>query len=208
MATSKKTKNSVGNWCCKSCKTTDESLRYKSGMMDNCYVCQAYDNACRNSGQKKRKRAHKKHVVRFSKDEFHAWAHTHPRRCRYCGLDDAQYRAMNWMNANGRPLEALGLDRLVDDDYSLDNITWCCYVCNSTKKSHLTPERMDQVGQLLRSFWLEDLAKTNSATLFGEHAPSVTPRVIAVMPGESSPRKRRALRVGRKRSRLRNGRGR
>jgi len=202
LATSKKPMNSVGNWCCKSCNTTDESLRYKSGMMANCYTCQAYDNACKNSAQKKHKRARKGHVVRFTREEFHAWARKHPRRCRYCGLNDAQYRALGWVSANGKTLEALGLDRLVDDDYSLENITWCCYICNSTKKSHLTPERMDLVGKLLRSFWLEDLAKSASDTLFAEHAPAPVRRVIDVMPAELPP-KRRNRRVTVRRSRLR-----
>jgi hypothetical protein len=187
LATSSKPKNSLGNWCCKTCGTTDEALRYQSGLMPSCYTCQAYLNACTNADQKKKKRAGKGHVVRFTFDEFHAWAKKHPRRCRYCGINDAQYRALGCISANGKPLEALGLDRLVDDDYSLNNIAWCCYICNRTKNSHLTPERMERVGELFREFWIEDLAATTNGTLFTEYGPPKPQRVIRVMPGEVPP---------------------
>lgn len=195
----KKPKNGPGNWCCKSCHTEDEALRYKSGMMEHCYICQAYLNACTNADQKKRKRAAKGHVVRFTFDEFHAWAKKTPRHCRYCGINDAQYRALGFISANGKPLEALGLDRLVDGDYAIGNIDWCCYICNRTKNSHLTPERMERVGELFREFWRQDLAESSNGVLFEEHAPRRKTRIISVMPGEvpPKPRQRRLRKVAR-----------
>lgn len=204
MATSNTPKNSVGNWCCKSCSTTDESLRYKSGMMPNCYICQAYENICTNARQKKKKHAHKGHVVDFTFDEFHAWARKNQRRCRYCGINDAQYRAIGWETPSGRKLEALGIDRLVDADYALENIAWCCYPCNRKKNTDLTPEQMDRLGPILKEFWQEALAELSIDPLFPEFGPVHRTRVIGPMPGEiPQPPKKRSRRKASRRASVR-----
>ena len=199
MATSNTPKNSVGNWCCKSCHTTDETLRYKSGMMENCYICQAYENICTNARQKKKKHACKGHVVSFTSNQFQEWARKNQRQCRYCGINDAQYRAIGWETPSGRKLEALGIDRLRDTDYALDNIAWCCYPCNRKKNTDLTPEQMDRLGPILKEFWQEALAELSIDPLFPEFGPVKRPRVIGPMPGETpaSPKKRERRRAPR-----------
>jgi hypothetical protein len=179
-------------WSCALCGTTDTSLRYKSGKMPNCYTCQAYTNACINSRQKKTKRAHKGHTVSFTLAEFHDWARTHPRQCRYCHMVDAEYYAMGFTSANGKTLEALGLDRLVDDDYRLDNITWCCYPCNRTKNSIYTPEEMERLGTLISQIWAERRAEEASdtqVTLFPVTPRKAKPKVIALMPADRQTRR-------------------
>lgn len=207
MATSTKKpktpKNAPGNWCCKSCGTTDEALRYKSGMMPDCYVCQAYKNICTNAGEKKKKHACKKHVVDFSFEEFHDWAKRNTRQCRYCGINDAQYRAVGWENSVGRRLEALGIDRLRDDDYALENITWCCYPCNRKKNTDLTPEQMDRLGPILKEFWQEALIEQSIDPLFPELGPVARKRVIGAMPGEPAMPGRRKSKSRRLAPRLR-----
>lgn len=201
MATSNTPKNSVGNWCCKSCSTTDEALRYKSGMMENCYICQAYENICTNARQKKKKHAHKGHVVDFTLSAFHDWAKKNPRRCRYCDINDAQYRAIGWETPSGRKLEALGIDRLVDADYALANIAWCCYPCNRKKNTDLTPEQMDRLGPILKEFWQEALAELSIDPLFPEFGPVKRARVIGPMPGETQrPLRKRGRRVSTRRT--------
>lgn len=181
-------------WSCALCGTNDTSLRYKSGKMPNCYTCQAYTNACINSGQKKNKRAHKPHVVSFTLEEFHEWARQNPRQCRYCRMTDAEYHSMGFKSANGKTLEALGLDRLVDDDYRLDNITWCCYPCNRTKNSIYTPAEMERLGALISQIWADRRAEDASAsqlTLFSVGGRTPKPKIISTMPGEQPPRQRR-----------------
>lgn len=121
--------------------------------MPNCYTCQAYANAVINSGQKARKQAGIARKVTFTREDFLRWALTHPRLCRYCGIDDANYFALGYMTANGRRLEAIGLDRRDDGDYSLDNIDWCCYPCNRTKANSLTVEEMTLLGPTLELIW-------------------------------------------------------
>jgi hypothetical protein len=121
--------------------------------MANCYTCQAYANAVINSGQKARKQAGIARKVTFTREEFLLWAESHPRLCRYCGIDDANYYALGHMTANGRRLEAIGLDRRDDGDYSLDNIDWCCYPCNRTKANSLTVEEMELLGPALELIW-------------------------------------------------------
>ena len=177
--------NSVGNWCCKGCGTTDEALRYKSGMMPYCYECQAYENIVTNAREKKKKHAHKGHVVDFTREQFHTWATRHPRLCRYCGINDAQYRAIGWETPSGRKLEALGIDRLADADYALANIAWCCYPCNRKKNVDLTPEQMDRLGPTLKEFWQEALAELSIDPLFPEFGPVKRTRVIGSMPGDT-----------------------
>jgi hypothetical protein len=172
-------------WSCKSCGTTDTSLRYSSGKMANCYVCQAYANACTNSGEKKRKRAHKGHVVAFTLEEFLHWAKRNPRVCRYCKMTDAEYHSMGFLSANGKTLEALGLDRLEDDDYRLDNITWCCYPCNRTKNTVFTPEEMEYLGERIGEIWRarRNGDSESQETLFPVARRSFRRR-ISTMPGE------------------------
>jgi len=121
--------------------------------MANCYTCQAYANAVINSGQKARKQAGISRKVDFTLEEFLQWAKENPRRCRYCGIDDANYFALGHMTANGRRLEAIGLDRRNDGDYRLDNIDWCCYPCNRTKANSLTVEEMELLGPTLELIW-------------------------------------------------------
>jgi hypothetical protein len=200
LATSSTPKNSVGNWSCKSCNTTDEALRYKSGMMENCYICQAYENICTNARQKKKKHACKGHVVSFTSDQFQEWAGKNPRLCRYCGINDAQYRAIGWETPSGRKLEALGIDRLRDTDYALENIAWCCYPCNRKKNTDLTPEQMDRLGPILREFWQEALAELSIDPLFPEFGPTKRPRVIGPMPGDvpAAPTRRERRRAPRR----------
>jgi len=172
---------------CALCGTSDRQLHYKSGKMANCYTCQAYTNACTNSGQKKTKRARKSHTVAFTLEEFHAWASMNPRQCRYCHITDAEYFAMGWSNANGKTLEALGLDRLVDDDYRLDNIAWCCYPCNRTKNSIYTPEEMDRLGKEISRIWADrrtEEARSDQVELFPTARRKPKPTVVALMPAE------------------------
>lgn len=179
-------------WSCALCGTNDTKLRYKSGKMPNCYTCQAYTNACTNASQKKTKRAHKGHTVSFTLDEFHAWARQNPRECRYCHMTDAEYHAMGFKSANGKTLEALGLDRLVDDDYRLDNITWCCYPCNRTKNSIYTPEEMERLGALISQIWADrraEEARDAQVELFPTPRRRPKPKVISPMPAESQPRR-------------------
>jgi cell division septation protein DedD len=98
---------------------------------------------------------------------------------------DAEYYAMGFKSANGKTLEALGLDRLVDDDYRLDNITWCCYPCNRTKNSIYTPEEMERLGTLISQIWAERRAEEASdtqVTLFPVTPRKAKPTVIAPMP--------------------------
>ena len=125
--------------------------------MANCYTCQAFANAVINSSQKARKQAGITRKVDFTLQEFLAWAETNPRRCRYCNIDDASYFALDYMTANGRRLEAIGLDRRNDGDYSLDNIDWCCYPCNRTKANSFTVEEMELLGPTLELIWRQRL---------------------------------------------------
>jgi hypothetical protein len=145
------------DWSCAGCGTTSEKVRYKSGKMANCYICQAYANAVINSSQKARKQAGITRKVDFTLQEFLQWSLTHPRRCRYCNIDDASYFALDYMTANGRRLEAIGLDRRNDGDYSLDNIDWCCYPCNRTKANSFTVEEMELLGPALELIWRQRL---------------------------------------------------
>jgi len=191
---SSRVKNTPENWCCKSCNTTEESLRYKSGLMANCYICQAYANAVINSREKKKKRAGKGHNVVFTLEEFHAWARANPRICRYCRVTDAEYYAMGFQSANGKTLEALGLDRRVDGDYSLDNIDWCCYICNRTKNTVFTTAEMEEIGAVISNVWSRrraEAALEAAGQLFDTPRTRRKPTVVSIMPGEVPPTQRK-----------------
>jgi hypothetical protein len=150
------------NWKCRACKTTDFEQFYKSGLVPHCYTCTAWRNAVRNCAQKKHKRAGIARKVAFTLLEFHAWAKAHPRICRYCKINDAQYHALGYRTSNGKTLEALGLDRRNDGNYTLDTIDWCCYPCNKTKSNELTPAEMDILAPGLEAIWRKRLGSKST----------------------------------------------
>lgn len=152
------TESSKTRICC-DCPTEDERLRYQSGKVRRCYICQGYKNMVTNSGSKGGKKAGIIRAITFSLEEFRVWANEHPRKCIYCNIDDALYHSLELAQANGNTLEALGIDRLENSgDYSLDNIAWCCYVCNRAKAGRFTHQQFLRIGVVMESVWREECA--------------------------------------------------
>lgn len=134
--------------------------------MPDCFNCQAYANVVTNARQKLRKRGSTgvERLVTFTREEFLAWVADHPRQCRYCNISDAEYWALDLRSANGTRLEALGLDRLGnDEDYDLANIAWCCYPCNRAKGNVFTEAEMAPIGQAIERVWRVRLAEVLTA---------------------------------------------
>ena len=180
------TKNQSTSWSCSSCHTTDEKLRYASGLMKQCYTCQYYSNMQINCKQKKHKLSLIVRKVTFTLNEFLEWTKTHPRICRYCGITDSEYYALGYRSANNKTLEALGIDRRNDGDYDLSDIDWCCYPCNRTKANSLTCEEMATLSPGLKSIWQKRLADGETginsyATLIPSESVSAKPKRVTVL---------------------------
>ena len=148
----------VKQWCCIGCGTKDLKLAYKSGGIPRCFICQGYKNMEINSGQKAKKLAGLARSVEFTLEEFHAWAANNPRVCTYCEISDQELWLLDLRTANGKRNEALGIDRIKSELYSLDNIAWCCYPCNRAKGNYLSSEEMRLLVPTLKSIWQSRLA--------------------------------------------------
>lgn len=141
-------------WSCSSCGTTDYNVWYKSGLMKQCYTCQGYSNMQINSKQKKNKKSKIAREVTFTLKQWHKWVKTHPRVCTYCRITDQEYYTLGYKSANGKILEALGIDRRNDGNYDLAEIDWCCYPCNRTKANSFSHEEMHEfLAPGLEAIW-------------------------------------------------------
>lgn len=146
-------------WCCIGCGSKDPRLAYRSGSINRCFTCQGYKNMEINSGQKAKKLAGLTRSVEFSLEEFLTWASSNPRVCSYCEITDEGLWLLDLRTANGKRNEALGIDRINGDLYSLDNIAWCCYPCNRSKGNYLDSDEMRLLAPVLRGIWQKRLAK-------------------------------------------------
>lgn len=130
---------------CKSCKTTESQLLYKSRKMPLCIDCQHYTNLT-----KKRTGG----GVFFELGDFLKWRKVN-RRCFYCDCDGEELYARKMSNVRtGRRYEVVGVDR-VDNclPYTLDNIVPCCGPCNAVRGGVLTHSEMIQLSGSLRAIW-------------------------------------------------------
>ena len=146
-------------WCCVGCGTKDLKLAYRSGGINRCFTCQGYRNMEINSGQKAKKLAGLTRSVEFTLEEFHAWAAKNPRACTYCEITDEGLWLLDLKTANGKRNEALGIDRIKSELYSLDNIAWCCYPCNRAKGNYLNSDEMRLVAPVLKGIWQVRIAR-------------------------------------------------
>ena len=141
-------------WSCRDCGTRDMTMSYRSGGIKRCFTCQGYRNMEINSAQKAKKLAGLERSVDFTLEEFHLWAASNPRKCTYCEITDEGLWLLDLRTANGKRNEALGIDRLSSDLYSLDNIAWCCYPCNRAKGNYLSSDEMQRLAPTLKSIWM------------------------------------------------------
>lgn len=150
-------------WCCPQCKTTDESLAYRSGKMKKCRDCQRYHNLLANSA-KTRKHGHTPDVE-ITHTQFLAWARSGPRCCHYCRIDEEKLVLLEQKSSIGRTVEALGIDRLDNAaNYSAQNIAWCCYACNKVKSNVFSEEEMQAIGRVIGQTWQARLLRLGLAS--------------------------------------------
>ena len=145
---------SMKDFCCKQCGTTDSSLRYPSGRMTRCMDCQRYYNISVNARKVRVHQAHTPAVV-VSLDDFLEWCRATTRKCAFCGLHETDLPSIGIVSSIGRPVVALGIDRIRnDDDYRIGNIQFACYACNKVKGNVFQDEEMkDVVGPAIGKAW-------------------------------------------------------
>ena len=139
-------------WHCSECSCTDESLRYSSGKIPKCKDCQRYYNVTVNA--KRERSGGVTFAVAFSREEFLAWIATQSRKCRYCGVTDAELGTLGIKSQIKLKVEALGIDRLDPGaHYTLSNIALCCFACNKAKGNVFTEAEMTTIGRAIAEVW-------------------------------------------------------
>ncbi len=143
---------SEGIWSCPNCKTECIALRYPSGKMKKCMDCQRWYNIGVNS-KKVRKNKPSPELL-MTEHEFLYWCKTRERRCFYCDIPETKIKEVGLKTQTGRPLSALGIDRLDPErGYEEDNIVFCCFACNKAKGDVFTPEEMQVIGRAIGEAW-------------------------------------------------------
>lgn len=122
--------------------------------MPKCMDCQRYYNLVVNS---KRERKHQDYSPRLgiTEDEFVAWCRSTARNCAFCGLPESDLPGIGLVSTIGRPVAALGIDRISNaDDYRIGNIQFCCFACNKAKGNVFTDaETRELIGPRIGDCW-------------------------------------------------------
>jgi hypothetical protein len=138
------------DWVCPSCHRTEPTLRYSNPNTRKCKDCTRFGNLLLNT------KSETKQAFRptFSLDAFQGWCDKQGRSCAYCGIAEADVRALNLLNRKKLRVEALGVDRIDNSQgYTFANMVLCCLGCNEVKGDGFTSADMKILGPAIRSVW-------------------------------------------------------
>jgi len=91
--------------------------------------------------------------VLISKEEFIIWYENQPKVCIYCDIPEE--KTMIWKKLFNHRSTQLSIDRKDSfGNYVFDNMTLCCYLCNTIKNNVLSFDEMKYIGQnFLKPKW-------------------------------------------------------
>lgn len=91
--------------------------------------------------------------------EFYSWWIKQAKVCNYCGISDNQLLILldKLTEFNKRPTrgKTLEIDRRISNrDYNdIDNLVFCCYICNNAKSDFFNYEQFIPIGQSIKLVW-------------------------------------------------------
>ena len=142
----------TAEWKCNKCDTTDVSLRYPSGKMKKCMDCQRWYNVAVNSKKVRKNKPSPQLLLKEA--EFLDWCRSQHRACFYCGIEEKDIRNVGLKTQTGKPLAALGIDRIdPEKGYEHGNIVLCCFACNKAKGDVFDHEEMLYIGKSIAAAW-------------------------------------------------------
>ena len=122
--------------------------------MKKCMDCQRWYNIGVNSKKERKNKPSPELVI--TEEQFLSWCNSQERRCFYCEIPEIKIKEVGLKTQTGRPLSALGIDRLdPEKGYEKDNIVFCCFACNKAKGDVFTPEEMYEIGRAIRKVWIK-----------------------------------------------------
>lgn len=84
----------------------------------------------------------------LNKEEFIKWYENQDKKCSYCNLTLEEIRKLPSPYNRKNGLTKYSIDRKDNDiGYTIDNITLCCFTCNTIKNNFLTYEEMLKIGK-------------------------------------------------------------
>lgn len=102
----------------------------------------------------------RKKITGVTIQEFYYWWTQQEKKCCYCGITPTELDILfgKLKDVNKRPtrgktleLERRVANRAYDD---IDNLFFCCYMCNNAKSDFFTHEQFIPIGQAIKQAWL------------------------------------------------------
>jgi hypothetical protein len=83
----------------------------------------------------------------LERNEFIEWFDSKPKKCFYCGISE-KFVAGKYKTSSGHKINRLTIDRIDNSKpYSIKNIVWACYRCNSIKSNFFTADEMKELAE-------------------------------------------------------------
>ncbi len=107
----------------------------------------------------------RKKVKSLSIQKFYEWWTQQEKKCCYCDITPDQLVIIfeKLKDRNKRPTrgKSLELDRRISNESynEIDNLFFCCYMCNNAKSDFFTHEQFIPIGQAIKHAWQEILNK-------------------------------------------------
>ena len=148
-------------WSCASCDESRLSMRVgRARFCVDCKQARTLYNTTRANLRSGFNRGNKgSPKLQITIDEFCRWRKAQSQVCHYCGIRQEDISVVGMKSQIQRPVKVMGVDRLdSEDEYRLENMKPCCFVCNQVKGNRFSPSEMKRIGLAIGKVWRDRIA--------------------------------------------------